>query len=669
MGQVFNLANLQFDIPNQYAATILSFEFGVGSYREYIPASSTTLQFNLGFLTDPNNQANLLYCQIYDKLTGSSSQIWNYLDISVAGSLSLYLKQDLTAPNQFTYIMKCLNAQTPGPLQSLLGFTAKWIEKTGTVTVQSATPLSYANLMTSIYAQNSVIVGGTVAYVPPLILSKSMNSPGYGATYTIGMENGALRILYTFRLYVRFHTSIAPKLNRLGIVTCLLNGRRCYCQVQDRTVKIWPSLNIQPYTNFTLTISQVEQPSLRLNNWPLNAYVWVGIDTDDNLVNGIYFSSYTSNQDTIPYPDPVTSIQMQLMELSGQLIRTEQTHTISVYLASGTMTTGNRIFVEFPQFYIESLSQCTNNSLYNFTQITCVLTRQNDTMAVNYASECDVVSGSLIRVILLQDAMNNFPQLYTLTMAFVPLPFTQVPPVPLNIFKLIVHVTGPLELKVKFSTALYTSTLLSLTAEAASEVYWNGSYFNYDRSETLSLLPPVLQGSQGIYIWQGIFKTLVQLTPQQYNDTSMMSIYDSTFGFQFPPSIQTNFLTTYPSDLTADSGDSCSQFLIAALPNLQPGYYTFPVLKIAGGPDYVNTLPYINLFVVNQQCQLQTSKLMYTIPIGGLSEPIIINMQECFPTQDLRISMIDIYNQSNGLVSVLQDPQSLVYAPLSTVTV
>ena len=122
-------------------------------------------------------------------------------------------------------------------------------------------------------------------------------------------------------------------------------------------------------------------------------------------------------------------------------------------------------------------------------------------MAVNYASECDVVSGSLIRVILLQDAMNNFQQLYTLTMAFVPLPFTQVPPVPLNIFKLIVHVTGPLELKVKFTTALYTSTLLSLAAEATSEVYWNGSYYNYDRSETLSLLPPVLQGSQGIYIW------------------------------------------------------------------------------------------------------------------------------------------------------------------------
>jgi hypothetical protein len=55
LGSSFTLENLQFDVSNLYAATTLSFDFGVGSFREYIPAATTTLKFDLGFLTDPNS--------------------------------------------------------------------------------------------------------------------------------------------------------------------------------------------------------------------------------------------------------------------------------------------------------------------------------------------------------------------------------------------------------------------------------------------------------------------------------------------------------------------------------------------------------------------------------------------------------------------------------------
>lgn len=71
------------------------------------------------------------------------------------------------------------------------------------------------------------------------------------------------------------------------------------------------------------------------------------------------------------------------------------------------------------------------------------------------------------------------------------------------------------------------------------------------------------------------------------------SIFSSTFGYQFLASDSKYFLTTYPTTLTANSGDAASQFLMATKSNLQPGYYVFPVQKLAGGIGYVNSLPYV----------------------------------------------------------------------------
>lgn len=68
-----------------------------------------------------------------------------------------------------------------------------------------ASPISYDSMRNQISSQN---------FNPNLTLTKSMNSVGFGAIYDFYIGNGALRILYTYRIYVRFHSAVASKLNK-----------------------------------------------------------------------------------------------------------------------------------------------------------------------------------------------------------------------------------------------------------------------------------------------------------------------------------------------------------------------------------------------------------------------------------------------------------------------
>ena len=99
--------------------------------------------------------------------------------------------------------------------------------------------------------------------------------------------------------------------------------------------------------------------------------------------------------------------------LSSNYIRTEQTHTLFVTFAPGTMSDGNRVFVEFPIFYNEMLSLKTEKSIYpKKSTISCIINRLDDILSKNFAQSCTVLSGSVIRILLATDLSNNFEKQY-----------------------------------------------------------------------------------------------------------------------------------------------------------------------------------------------------------------------------------------------------------------
>lgn len=53
---------------------------------------------------------------------------------------------------------------------------------------------------------------------------------------------------------------------------------------------------------------------------------------------------------------------------------------------------------------------------------------------------------------------------------------------------------------------------------------------------------------------------------------------------------------------------------------------------------------------------LTTQRDVYTIAKGGISEAIIIDLENCFPVQDLRIEIKGVQ-----LINLMPNPQSIKY--------
>jgi hypothetical protein len=129
---------VSFDIPNVNAASKISIHFGVGSDREFVPAASSKFLIDLGFITSTS-----LVCQVWNA-NGTLSYIWEEVDTSVAGEVSLTLKYDLLDPSTYVFTLVCNNGCTPDDTMDDFGLGAKWVESQSGATVQDADEISYA---------------------------------------------------------------------------------------------------------------------------------------------------------------------------------------------------------------------------------------------------------------------------------------------------------------------------------------------------------------------------------------------------------------------------------------------------------------------------------------------------------------------------------------------
>ena len=99
--------------------------------------------------------------------------------------------------------------------------------------------------------------------------------------------------------------------------------------------------------SFTLSIFGVLQPTLQ--DFPVNKQIWIGIDQDEVISNGVYLQG----QVTDSFPNQIQLVTLQLLQQSfkSNAIRTIQTLYLSAILSSSTMVNGGYIFVEFPYFF------------------------------------------------------------------------------------------------------------------------------------------------------------------------------------------------------------------------------------------------------------------------------------------------------------------------------
>ncbi|CAD8157594.1 unnamed protein product [Paramecium octaurelia] len=615
LGKIFYIGNLRLETPTSNGVGKLIFDFRLQSAREYLSSSQQYIQIALGFLRDQNMESSKLKCQIYEGL--QLSKLIYSVDTSTMPNIIIKFNQDITNPHNILFTMKCKNFETPTNTYSTESLIGKLIDSVGTTIIQSSSPIGYAQLSTITYTPKGQI----------LLQSKTLNSPGFDAIYEFAITNADLKILLTYMIKLQFHDGISLS----PYVSCQLNSTFCYCTLKDGIYIINVCIVIKPTE---LAILRITLPQPNRLHWPILSSIYIAIDKDDDFTNGVYMQEILT--DTLQDEYQTQPIEVVDTTLSSYYIRTSQTHKLSLLLPSGSVMNGNILFVQFPSFYMDPLSRATG--------VTCSITRDDDNTKTNFTTTCTIITEQYIQMILSEDSANNLIKQYTIELGNIPLPEANVPDDPTNDYRLKVHIIQSGNTKVKFTSAFYYSSPVSLIQEDKQDVIWSGGQFQYERDENLNIID---ETSKIINIFIGTYRTLISLQP------TSQSSFQETFGFQ------KSILKTFPSSLSANSGSKDSQFLAGADPNITIGYSVFKFSKLTGGSNYVSVLPNIYANIVNSPYQLTTDQTLYQIPQGGTSQPITINVENCFPMSDLRIQLA---NDNSALNVISNNPQNIIYS-------
>lgn len=133
--------------------------------------------------------------------------------------------------------------------------------------------------------------------------------------------------------------------------------------------------------------------------------------------------------------------------------------------------------------------------------------------------------------------------------------------------------------------------------------------------------------------------------------TNSRGNFNNTFKWQFSGLNTTSFLThqdfTVTSSLQIKTGYPISNFWIAAKETAAIGKYYLSTQKYEDNYNIYSPLPFLDIRVINDQCQIVPSTNILTIPLNGYSIPLVIDFSNCVPVTE--ISVTANLTNTNGL--------------------
>ena len=113
-------------------------------------------------------------------------------------------------------------------------------------------------------------------------------------------------------------------------------------------------------------------------------------------------------------------------------------------------------------------------------------------------------------------------------------------------------------------------------------------------------------------------------------------------------------------------GKPTAYFQLAAVDNsTSPGLYTLQFTKAGDTNNAYTNIPPLTLVVQNTKCSLQANANTYTLPLGGMTLPILISAINCIPTDSINFT-VTFTGTGNSQFSVDTDRSTLL---LSSATV
>lgn len=350
----------------------------------------------------------------------------------------------------------------------------------------------------------------------------------------------------------------------------------------------------------------------------------VTIDTDDNYANGV--SAHGEVIDTSPSSTVPTNFKILSTQVTSNYILSKQTLTMNLdMLITTVFNTATSLYVLFPSDYAQWIYRSqTIPVAYPADPTTDSYCAFNVSgVSTNLATSCTFISQRILQIAL-NTATNQY---FSLTLMNINTP-AAIPSGKFNQYRFKLFLAGAGQTSVSYySFTDYSQHLTLTTNPALISLSWN----YYSLSVTDSLFTLTSLTNQVITVQQGYYSKVVELRQSQYP-----SNYKATLQLTIS-NYASKFVSLEP--LTVALGKPIAYFRLAAKDSLTlPGLYTLQFSKAGDTGNVYTNIPPLTLVVQNTQCALTVNANTYTLPIGGMTLPILIDAINCIPIDKITFS-------------------------------
>ena len=573
-----------------------AFYFTFGYYKTI--RKNNYFMLNLGFFAYPSALSKSFRCIILSS-SDQPSNNFESLTTSDLSNMKISVKSDINGGGVFK--IKCLGGQTTDySINTNVAISLSYMRAGGAIEIAS---------------NDNKITSGLI---PPenvglsrVLLWKQFKTKGFEADYFIEFLPSSSNITYSGRIIVEFPKCIPPKLNSAGVFSCYLDESPVFCEfAEERRVVIWPNkvLSTNNGNVYTLRITGVTQPNAaEVEESP---QVYLALDSNDNVYDGIVEQSFIADSfdTTISYPIP---LYVHSLTVSTNFIRTKVSLSIKITFPSNTVVESNYIFLQLPASLESSLFY---NPYSPFPS--CSMKRLDNPLSVQLVRFCSLLRGRRVILHVIADKDNYIPLNYEITLDNLITP-QEVPFFFREDVKVFISPDN--------STATHTTCL--------------------GHRNTSNFIKWELDGARSLLSWSLKKDQYFEVNIGHYSSNlgvSSTSLFTKNLYWEFDAGNQTEFNTQQIGKennlFVIKSGLAESKLYVAAKETTVPGKYYLSTRKIGDDSNYYSSMPFLDIKVVKSVCEIKPSITSVAVPIGGYSNPIILNFQNCIPISDVTVN-------------------------------
>lgn len=385
----------------------------------------------------------------------------------------------------------------------------------------------------------------------------------------------------------------------------------------------------------------------------MNTNIWIGIDSDSSLANGISSFGFIPNDAAPAVPSSgfdyapflLSSIlgnnaNVPTARISKVRIRSTYDFTVNFTIEPTSLLPTKYLYILFNDYFSETIRGDT---------FACALTMLSSISGTNYATKCEMESNRLLRVKIASTPSSaaSFEAFYLkvssfLSPEYVPKKIENE----VNVLLYLGYYASPTTADYVQRMSIHSETAFMEYDSDPDRVDFMWNILTYKRSThpsnlNLKVVTKAYETERTVFVNIGYFSRLIHLVPAN-NSTFLLHI---TLALQSTSTATAALFQFAPTTLQADRDAPYLEFRMAALTTSPAGVYLLKFNKIGDHNNLYSAVPTLKVVVSGEPCTVNAVLAEYDVPIGGVSLPIEFDFKSCIPTQD--VSYTPLYPFAN----------------------